>query len=72
MGLLLLLSGRGFDKPTTSRVQKAFNLCIFFSKGHSVDFSFAEECKIWQLVSPTVYIVQLPVDSYTESQSGGG
>lgn len=51
---------------------KRLLISIFSSQkitpGH---LSFAEECKIWQQVFPTIYTVQLHIDSYTESQSGG-
>lgn len=51
---------------------KRILISIFSSQkitpGH---LSFAEECKVWQQVFPSVYIVQLPIDNYTESQNGG-
>lgn len=34
-------------------------------------FGFAEECKLWPQVFPTVYAAQLPIDTDTESQTGG-
>lgn len=52
-------SCRRFDQSTISRVQKAFDLYTFSQKITPGHLSFAEECKLQQQVSPTVYTVQL-------------